>query len=80
MDTENALLKSLGGHQENYVLTNILLSASDPEYKPLVTIGIDSKESYENVRDMLLRAMPHPAQGGGKKNKQAKVLDVWECK
>ena len=68
LDTENALLKSLGGKQEDYVLNSILLGASDPDYKLLVIIGIESSESYEAVRDMLLRAMPHPAQGGGKKN------------
>ena len=32
LDTENALLKSLGGKHEDYVLNNILLGASDPDY------------------------------------------------
>ena len=74
LDSENAVLKSLGGVKEDYVLNNVLLGSVDPEYKPLVIIGIENKESYETVRDMLLRAMPHPAQGGGKKNKQARAM------
>ena len=56
LNTENALLKSSGGKQEDYVLNNILLGASDQEYKPLVIIGSEKLESYGTVRDMLLRA------------------------
>ena len=74
LDTENALLKSLGGVKEDYVLNNVLLGSADPEYKPLVIIGIENKESYETVRDMLLRAMPHPARVGGKKDKQVRAM------
>ena len=74
LNSENAVLKSLVGIKEDYVLNNILLRSADPEYKPLVFIGIESKESYETVRDMLLRAMPLPAQGGGKINKQARAM------
>ena len=46
--------------QEDYALKNILLDASDPEYKPLVIIDIENRDSYEMVRDTLLRAMPYP--------------------
>jgi hypothetical protein len=60
LDQEYALLLSLGGVQEDYILNELLLGAADSEYKPLIILGIDSKESYDTVRDKLLRAMPHP--------------------
>jgi len=59
----------LGGHQEDYVLNEILLSAADTAYKPLVILGIDSNESYITVRDKILRAMPHPLTCGGSRNR-----------
>ena len=75
MDTKNALLQSRVGKQDEYVLNNILLGASDIAYKPLVIISIKSRDSYEMVRDKLLHAMSHLAQGGGKnKNKQSRAM------
>ena len=32
LDAENGILQGLGGNQDDYVLNNILLGASDPEY------------------------------------------------
>ena len=58
LDTENALL---GCKQEDYVLNNILFGASDPDYEPIVIIGIVSRRPYETVSDMLLHALPRPA-------------------
>jgi hypothetical protein len=69
LDQEYALLLSLGGVQEDYILNELLLGAADPEYKPLVILGIDSKESYDTVRDKLLRAMPHPSATSKKSKK-----------
>ena len=74
MDSENTVPERPGGIKEDYVLNDILLGASDPEYKPQVIIGIESKEPYETDTNMMIRDMPHPAQGGGKKSKEAHAM------
>ena len=76
LDQEYALLLSLGGVQEDYILNELLLGAADPEYKPLIILGIDSKESYNTVRDKLLRAMPHPAATKKDKKDEARVNNL----
>ena len=58
-------LKSLGGEQPDYVLNGLLRAGADPDFKTAVILGMAANQSYEFIRDQMLKILPHPAQSSG---------------